>query len=274
MNYTQTDEYRCALSFINSDIKQHNRELLRLQQLSTRTKTKQDKIHKKLATRYNDLNVLNTPTKWSWETAIRMLMNVEGTFWTLDEGDLNDKPRIAGEGFGEKGLRKRLGMPTVITNTKSMCDLEEHGEVKCMQNMNIENFSITPIKLGTVGETSYRRWLGLAQKELNLSDEQIGTLARGEVSFNGNEDYEENMKLKFSPSAILRDECEYNAIWNTFLFGFIRIEQGDYDKAYKLVKISQGGPRYTLDKNYIINRVLSHGLPQQTPDSSPVDIFG
>lgn len=186
-----------------------------------------------------------------------VLMECEGTLWTAEEAPEWSKEVANQEGRGEKGLRMRHGLPLVST-TQDVDLPEINEEVKCVEAATGK--ALQPMRPGTLGNKIFSGWVFLSAEEgafKGLGDEHRQAFMFGEVLrpmlYGGLPDEVRNaVHTLLAPSNVLG---HYNAINATTRHGFIRIPSEDADKAWGLVTITKGGPKYELRTSYLVERL-------------------
>jgi len=228
---------------------------------------RRDGLKSRLVTRKGKLARLRELRLPLWYL-VEFLSAAHGELWTAEQAESWSKELAAHEGRGEKALRMRYGVTGVSSNGD--CDIILGGqriEVKNLQGRSGEGkFMIQDIQTGHHGRKAYTRWMGQAAEEGRfrlMSHDEGQNAAFRDAIFSGEvtqgllyhslpSHISEELQRVLSPSAVL---ATYDTIVGTTRFGSITIPKVDFDKAWSLKTVTKSGPKYTLRRAYVVERL-------------------
>lgn len=191
-----------------------------------------------------------------------------GWIWTPEAALTLNMPCARHEGPGEKAIRTQFGMS--LETTKDKRDLDD-GDIKWMESAA---GTVDRVSVGVDGQRAYNDFIiELAEsgffKRTDVDPEVMLALRRGEVSkelIDRGAIPEEVMARfndSFLPSKVLG--C-YGNIYAVFSFGYNLIPQADADQAWSFLSITKCKPRYVLNKDYSVNKMLeASSLAEKLP---------
>jgi hypothetical protein len=213
----------------------------------------------KLKLRRNKRKRIDCLSIMPWDI-VRFISEAEGTVWSTEQAAMWHKELATHEGRGEASLRSFYGLSPAAATTNE-CDIPERElEAKNVQGRRADGkFHVQMIQAATSGRKAYTLWMSSAfeeQKLRDLSSDVRMAIAVGEVSpgilyHTIPEELRTSLVEAVKPSAVFSVPKE---IACTTRFGFLLVPKSDYDRAFVFQNITKCGPKYSLRKEYLIER--------------------
>jgi len=178
-------------------------------------------------------------------------------------------PRLAHEGWGEKGVRIMRGLPLVVTQDKR--DMDD-GDIKKLDN---GHGGLQTVQVGRCGLVAYLSfiWDLTSVERVTIDPTVAEAIKSGELPKELLESggamptwLLERLASYIIPSDVIG---QYGSIYCAFEFGYVVIPQADADEAWTVVSITKGKPRYALRKSYSIKKMLEEST---TPVDAQTDV--
>lgn len=270
--YTETATYRTRLAKLEADVQSLTTIIteiscIRLRGGSVNRKRTPEEERKLL----NAKNRLKTAKKrlLEWTTLssitpwdiIHLIQAADGTLWNEKQYELWHKELQSHEGRGEASDRDFRGLPPAESTTEEIDIPELEIEVKNVQGRAKNGtLQLQTIQAGKAGRQAYSMWMGRSA-ELghfkDLSDEVRQALFTGEVPRNVIYGHlpatvKESLLATIRPSSVFARPMTIDC---TTRNGMLSIPASEFDAAWDIVCVTKCGPKYTLKKGYLLERL-------------------
>lgn len=222
---------------------------------------RRDAIGSLLKTKESNLHKVTSLTLSSLDL-VRILLDCDDTTWKTPEQLTKWHKELAShEGRGEASLRDWYGLPDALPSQRNI-DITELGiEAKNIQGRRGDGkFALQTIQAGSGGRRAYSMWMGQSAESgmfKELPNETRQSLFTGEITrpllYNKLPTHIRDSLLNAIRPSIVFAEC--SAIDCTTCDGFLHLPKEDFDVAWGAECVTKCGPKYTLRKSYLLDRL-------------------
>ncbi len=194
---------------------------------------------------------------------LKIYIDLFGKRWTPAATALNALPRLGSEGYGEKGYRHMEGLSPIIPGASSTMDVpEREQEAKSFErHAELATEEMQSIRMGADAlelVSAAKREIARICKNEDLTPEQWSFLDRGELgqeTLSGFPPEPEQLLVNATKPSTTMAAYKGGLIC-AFSYGYFVVPHSEFDQAFSLKGISQGGPCYNLDVfNYLAGKI-------------------
>jgi len=266
MHYRDTVWYTSAVMDLNAEIEDLEAQKSQLAGIKSNLRTKTQKnvllsVKNRLKKRHKWAHKLEMGDLSYFKAyeLIRILAELEGRLWSPAECATLGEPRALHEGPGEKAIKMRLGLTLSSSTGRDL----PNGEIKWLDN---GKGSLQAMQVSLCGQKAWGAFI-FEQAEAGLFRGLDPTVRQalkdGEVP---------KRMIDVLPLNVHRELCMavlpakvlagYGDIYCAFNFGYIVVPADDLN-AWRLTGISKGRPRYALNIDYVVIKLLISSSEQQ-----------
>ena len=205
---------------------------------------------------------------------VKIYIELFGKRWSPAAAALNALPRLGSEGWGEKGYRHMEGLSSVIPGASSTMDVpEREQEMKSFErHAELASEEVQSIRMGADAlelVSAAKREISRICKDGDLTPEQWSALDRGELgqeTLSGFPSAPEKLLVEATRPSVTMAAYRGGLICS-FSYGYFVVPHSDFDEAFDLKGISQGGPCYNLSVFVYLDRKIRATLTPPMTDA-------